>query len=86
MSKVSASPCFPPGTMSLGMSATRQMSTGAAGSITAALYLECFVPAQQPWAHLDVYAWNDSDRPGKPAGGEAQGLRAAYAMLKARYA
>ena len=23
-------------------------------------------------------------RPGKPAGGEAQGLRAAYAMLKAR--
>jgi leucyl aminopeptidase len=57
-----------------------------AGSITAALYLECFVPAQQAWAHLDVYAWNDSDRPGRPAGGEAQGLRAAYAMLRARYA
>jgi leucyl aminopeptidase len=56
-----------------------------AGSITAALYLECFVPSQQPWAHLDVYAWNDSDRPGKPAGGEAQGLRAAYAMLKTRF-
>jgi leucyl aminopeptidase len=57
-----------------------------AGSITAALYLERFVPAQQPWAHLDVYAWNDSDRPGRPTGGEAQGLRAAYAMLKARFA
>ena len=57
-----------------------------AGSIAAALYLERFVPAQQPWAHLDVYAWNDSDRPGKPSGGEAQGLRAAYAMLKARAA
>ncbi|MFL6593156.1 MAG: leucyl aminopeptidase family protein, partial [Luteimonas sp.] len=57
-----------------------------AGSITAALYLECFVPAGLPWGHLDVYAWNDNDRPGKPAGGEAQGLRAAYAMLKARYA
>ena len=56
-----------------------------AGSITAALYLERFVPAQQTWAHLDVYAWNDSDRPGKPAGGEAQGLRAAYEMLKTRY-
>jgi leucyl aminopeptidase len=56
-----------------------------AGSITAALYLECFVPASLPWAHLDVYAWNDSDRPGKPAGGEAQGLRAVYAMLKARF-
>jgi leucyl aminopeptidase len=56
-----------------------------AGSITAALYLECFVPTQQAWAHLDVYAWNDSDRPGKPAGGEAQGLRAAYEMLRVRY-
>jgi len=56
-----------------------------AGSITAALYLERFVPARQKWAHLDVYAWNDSDRPGKPAGGEAQGLRAAFAMLQARY-
>ncbi len=55
-----------------------------AGSITAALYLERFVPAQQPWAHLDVYSWNDADRPGRPAGGEAQGLRAAYAMLQAR--
>jgi leucyl aminopeptidase len=51
------------------------------GSIAAALYLERFVPEGQPWAHLDVYAWNDSDRPGRPAGGEAQGLRSAYAML-----
>ena len=56
-----------------------------AGSITAALYLECFVPQQQAWAHLDVYSWNDSDRPGRPAGGEAQGLRAAYVMLKERF-
>ncbi|RPE79734.1 leucyl aminopeptidase family protein [Vulcaniibacterium tengchongense] len=56
-----------------------------AGSITAAIYLERFVPAGQKWAHLDVYAWNDNDRPGRPAGGEAQGLRAAYAMLAGRY-
>ncbi|MFC0676664.1 M17 family metallopeptidase [Lysobacter korlensis] len=55
------------------------------GSITAALYLERFVPAQTPWAHLDVYSWNDADRPGRPAGGEAQALRAAFAMLEARY-
>ena len=57
-----------------------------AGAITAALYLERFVPAQQKWAHLDVYAWNDSDRPGRPAGGEAMALRAAFEMLKGRYA
>ena len=55
-----------------------------AGSITAALYLERFVPPQQKWAHVDVYAWNDSDRPGKPTGGEAQGLRAAFALLQAQ--
>jgi leucyl aminopeptidase len=57
-----------------------------AGSITAALYLERFVPAQGKWAHLDVYAWNDADRPGRPTGGEAQGLRGAYEMLKQRFA
>ena len=56
-----------------------------AGAITAALYLERFVSDGQPWAHVDVYAWNDSDRPGRPAGGEAQGLRAAFGLLKARF-
>jgi leucyl aminopeptidase len=56
-----------------------------AGCVTAALYLERFVPEGQPWTHVDVYSWNDSDRPGRPAGGEAQGLRAAWALLKARY-
>jgi len=55
------------------------------GSIAAALFLERFVPEGLPWAHLDVYAWNDSDRPGRPAGGEAQGLRSAFALLRARF-
>ena len=59
-------------------------NTTMAGSVTAALYLERFVSEGTRWAHLDVYAWNDSDRPGRPAGGEAMGLRAAYALLKAR--
>lgn len=56
------------------------------GSITAALFLQRFAPATGAWAHLDVFAWNSRGRPGHPEGGEAQGLRAAYAMLKARYA
>ena len=60
-------------------------SSPMAGSVTAALYLERFVPEGQKWAHLDVYSWNDNDRPGRPAGGEAQALRACYAMLKARH-
>ena len=52
-----------------------------AGSITAALFLEHFVPAGVRWAHLDVFAWNDAARPGRPVGGEAQALRAFFAAL-----
>jgi leucyl aminopeptidase len=56
-----------------------------AGSITAALFLQCFVKPEIDWMHLDVYSWNDAERPGRPAGGEAQGLRAAFAYLQAKY-
>ncbi len=49
-----------------------------AGAILAALFLQRFVSVGTRWAHFDVYAWNDADRPGRPAGGEAQTLRAAF--------
>lgn len=55
------------------------------GAITAALYLERFVPPTIPWLHLDTYAWNDGDRPGRPRGGEAMGLRASFLLLQQRY-
>lgn len=61
-------------------------STGPyAGAITAALYLKQFVPDDIPWAHFDVSAWNFDRLPGRPVGGEANGLRAAYAYLESRY-
>jgi leucyl aminopeptidase len=60
-------------------------SSRHAGAISAALFLERFVPEETPWCHLDVYSWNDSERPGRPRGGEAQGLRAYLAFLKKRY-
>ncbi len=59
---------------------------GMAGAITAALFLRRFVPAGTPWAHLDTFAWRTAAKPGRPKGGEALGLRAAWAMLKKRYA
>ena len=59
---------------------------GFAGAITAALFLEKFVPASVPWAHFDTFAWNPADRPGRPKGGEALGLRAAWAVLRSRFA
>ena len=54
---------------------------GFAGSIVAALFLDYFVPEDIAWAHFDVFAWNDASRPGRPLGGEAQGLRAVLAAL-----
>jgi leucyl aminopeptidase len=51
------------------------------GAIVAALFLRRFVPEGTPWAHLDLYAWNDATRPGRPEGGEATGMRAALAGL-----
>ncbi len=54
---------------------------GFAGAIVGALFLERFVPASVAWAHFDTFAWNDASRPGRPAGGEALGLRAALAAL-----
>lgn len=57
-----------------------------AGSVTAALFLQKFAPETGAWAHMDIFAWNPRARPGFPEGGEAQALRACYALLKARYA
>ncbi len=55
-----------------------------AGAITAALFLQEFVPADVSWAHIDTYAWNATARPGRPEGGEALGLRALYQLIAAR--
>ena len=52
------------------------------GAIIAALFLEEFVEPNRPWAHIDLMAWNVKSAPGRPVGGEAMGLRAAYAYLK----
>ena len=55
------------------------------GAITAALYLEHFIPKTQAWVHIDTYCWNDSERPGRPRGGECQSLRAAFYYLEQRF-
>lgn len=52
-----------------------------AGAIVAALFMKRFVPEAIPWAHLDLYGWNDAHRAGRPEGGEATGLRAALAGI-----
>lgn len=55
---------------------------GFAGSVTAALYLQRFVGDGIPWVHYDVFAWSPKARPGRPFGGEAQGIRATFEGIK----
>jgi leucyl aminopeptidase len=57
-----------------------------AGAVTAALFLQKFVPDEMPWAHFDTFSWRAAAKPGRPKGGDALGLRAAWQMLKGRYA
>jgi leucyl aminopeptidase len=59
---------------------------GFAGAITAALFLQKFVPSETPWVHLDTFAWRPIVKPGRSKGGDALGLRAIWAMLRERFA
>lgn len=60
-------------------------ASGFAGSITAALFLKHFVEDDVHWGHFDTFAWRPAPLPGRPKGGEALGLRAAYHYLSKRY-
>ena len=56
------------------------------GAITAALFLQKFVPEDTKWLHIDTYAYNDNKRNGRPEGGEAQTLRTIYELIKTLFA
>ncbi len=58
---------------------------GFAGATVAGLFLDKFVGSGIDWAHFDTWAWRQTARPGRPKGGEALGLRAAWHMLRQRY-
>lgn len=59
-------------------------SSPFAGAIIAALFLKRFVTATPNWLHVDLYAWNPKDRPGRPPGAEAQCVRALYQLIRQR--
>ena len=61
-------------------------SNGYAGASVAGLFLDRFVPDGTDWAHFDTFAWRPAAKPGRPKGGDALGLRAAWHMLQNRYA
>ena len=57
-----------------------------AGASVAGLFLDKFVGEDIEWAHFDTFGWRPFPKPGRSKGGAAYGLRAAYHMLRARYA
>jgi leucyl aminopeptidase len=57
-------------------------ATPFAGAIIAALFLQKFISAERRWLHLDLYAWNAKERPGRPQGAEAQCLRVLYQLIR----
>ena len=59
-------------------------SSTFAGAIFGALFLKRFV-TESPWVHIDLYAWNSKDRPGRGVGAEAQALRGVYRYLVQRF-
>ena len=64
---------------------TNSTDSPLAGAITAALFLQEFVGSGIPWAHVDLMAWNLTSRPGRPEGGEAMGMRAAFALVEEKF-
>ncbi len=56
-----------------------------AGASVAALFLDKFVAEGIDWAHFDTFAWRPNGKPGRPKGGAALGLRAAWRMLRQRF-
>jgi leucyl aminopeptidase len=60
-------------------------SSSFGGSVTAALFLRRFIAAAEAWLHCDIYAWNQTTKPGRPEGAECQAARALYALLVSRY-
>jgi leucyl aminopeptidase len=60
-------------------------SNGFAGASVAGLFLDKFVGEGLDWAHFDTFAWRPASKPGRPKGGDALGLRAAWHMLRDRF-
>jgi leucyl aminopeptidase len=58
---------------------------GFAGSITAALFLKRFVEKAKAYVHFDIYGWVPNTKAGRPKGGEAQGMRALFALIAERF-
>jgi leucyl aminopeptidase len=56
-----------------------------AGSITAALFLKRFVEKARIYAHVDMFAWTPTAKPGRPQGAEPQVARLMLETVETHY-
>ena len=61
-------------------------TTGQAGTITAALFLDKFVAHETSWMHLDIPGEHDQALQGTKNGGNIEGVRAVASFLKEKLA
>jgi leucyl aminopeptidase len=72
--------------MSSSVADLNNIGSGKAGAIHGGLFLQQFIDPSVDWIHMDCYAWEQSGKPGRPAGGADTGLRAVLKLIEKRYA
>lgn len=60
-------------------------SDGMGGAITAALFLKRFVKQAKRYTHFDMFGWVSRAQAARPAGGDAQSVRAIFEYLKGQF-
>ena len=53
--------------------------------IYSALFLQKFIKDNLNWIHVDMFAWENSGKAGRPKGGADTGFRALYYFLEEKY-
>lgn len=71
--------------MSSDIADLNNVGAGQAGAIQAALFLQAFIDEKVDWAHLDIFSWEPSGKPGRPRGGADTGMRATLALIEKKF-
>ncbi len=58
---------------------------GRGDAIHAALFLKEFIHGSPDWVHLDIYAWENTGKPGRPKGGAETSLRTLFHFIEQRF-
>lgn len=71
--------------MSSSVADLNNIGSGKAGAIHGGLFLQQFVDPSIDWIHMDCYAWEQSGKAGRPAGGADTGMRAVLQLIERKF-